>query len=154
VQQLNSLRLVRRPAHEATDMDLLTAMQSESYAINFPEQTFREHLFKPWLGSGIHRGEVWIYALERQVVGWLWLDLRRPRRRAHIVHVQVATDHWGRGIGRHIVEDGIAQARDAGRKRVTLSVTKSNARAMALYAHLGFSVLDDQGDRQTMVLEL
>jgi len=33
-------------------------------------------------------------------------------------------------------------------------VTKSNARAMALYAHLGFSVSEDMGDRQTMLLEL
>jgi len=135
-------------------MDLLTAMQSESYAINFPKYTFRTHLFRPWLGSGIHRGEVWVYTLDGEVVGWLWLELGRPRRRAHIVHVQVAKAHWGRGIGRRIVEDGIAQAKSAGRKKLTLTVTKSNARAMALYAHLGFSVLEDLGDRQTMVLEL
>ncbi|MGC9360478.1 MAG: GNAT family N-acetyltransferase [Anaerolineae bacterium] len=154
MQQLNSLRLVRRPAREATDMDLLTAMQSESYAINFPEQVFSEHLFRPWLGSGIRRGEIWIYTLDGEVVGWLWLDLKRPRRSAHIVHVQVATEHWGRGIGRRIVEDGIAQARDAGRKKLTLTVTKSNARAMTLYAHLGFAVTGDLGDRQMMLLEL
>ena len=145
MQELKSLCIVRRPACAATDMDLLTAMQSESYAINFPEQTFREHLFRPWLGSGIHRGEAWVYTLDGEVVGWLWLEL---------VHVQVATAHWGRGIGRRIVEDGVAQARSAGRRRLTLTVTKLNARAMALYAHLGFSVLEDLGDRQTMVLEL
>lgn len=154
MQQLNNLRLVRRPARAATDMDLLTAMQSESYAINFPEQTFRESLFRPWLGLGIRKGEIWVYTLDDEIVGWLWLDLRRPRRQAHIVHVQVATAYWGQGIGRRIVQDGIALARAAGRRRMTLSVTKSNARAMALYDHLGFSLLDDQGDRQTMVLEL
>jgi ribosomal protein S18 acetylase RimI-like enzyme len=154
VQQLNSLPLVRRPAREATDVDLLIAMQIESYAINFPEMTFREHFFRPWLSSGIHRREVWVYTLGDEVVGWLWLELKRPRRGAHIVHVQVATEHWGRGIGRRILEDSIAQARAAGRRHLTLTVTKSNARAMALYAHLGFSVSEDMGDRQTMLLEL
>ena len=150
----NSPSLARRPAREGSDIDVLTAMQSESYAINFPEQTFREALFRPWLGSGIRRGEVWIYTVGGETVGWLWMDLARPRRQAHIVHVQVATAAWGRGLGRRIVEDGIAQARAAGRTRVTLSVTKSNARAMALYRRLGFRVLEDQGDRQMMALEL
>jgi len=154
VQQLNSLCLTRRPACKDADMDLLTAMQSESYTINFPEQTFHEWLFRPWLESGIRRGEVWVYTQGAEIVGWLWLDLKRPKRQAHIVHVQVATDLWGQGVGRQIMQDGIAQARAAGRTKMTLSVTKSNARAMALYASLGFTVLEDEGDRQMMVLAL
>ena len=154
MEEPHRLELARRPARQDIDMDLLTALQSESYAINFPEQTFREALFRPWLSSGIRRGEVWIYTLDGTMVGWLWLDLQRPRRQAHIVHVQVATANWGRGLGRWIVEDAIAQARAAGRSRMTLSVTKANARAMALYESLGFQVLEDQGDRQMMVLRL
>lgn len=154
MEQPNSLCLTRRRAREDRDMDALTAMQSESYVINFPEQTFREALFRPWLSSGIRRGEVWVYALEGEMVGWLWLDLRRSRRQAHIVHVQVATPRWGCGLGRRIVEDAIEQARAAGCARMTLSVTKSNARAMALYAGLGFQLLEDQGDRQMMMLAL
>ena len=62
--------------------------------------------------------------------------------------------HWGQGLGRAIMEDAIALCALQGYGAITLNVTKSNARAMALYAHLGFVLEEDNQERQFMRLEL
>ena len=143
----------RRAVDVQRDYDRLLYMQRLNWQINFPGQVFFEPQFRFQLASGAKRGEIFIYEQECALVGWLWLDLSRPGM-GNIRHIQVEQAHWGKGIGRRIMEDAIGLYIGRKCRRVTLSVTKSNHRAMTLYEHLGFVVAEDLGERQRMALDL
>ncbi len=143
----------RRAAEYRRDAERLLAMQRLSWEINFAGRGFRESSFRMSLRAGIDHGDVFIYEDAGEAVGWLWLD-RYEAGIIHIRHIQVASEHWGEGIGRRIMEDAIATAVNEGRHAVTLNVTKSNRRAVSLYEHLGFRVVSDDGERQRMKLDL
>jgi len=143
----------RRLVELERDYDQLLAMQRQSFPINFPGRAFRPLSFDTALRSSVEYGEVYAYEVEGQLVGWLWLDWS-DFGVGHIRHIQVARAHWGQGYGRAIMEDAIRIVAEAGREAVTLNVTKSNKRAMALYTSLGFAVMEDYGDRQYMRLDI
>jgi len=143
----------RRAADYRRDAEGLLAMQRVSWEINFPGRAFREPSFRVSLRAGIDHGDVAIYEDGDEVVGWLWLD-RYEAGIVHIRHIQVTRGRWGQGLGRQIMGDAIAIVMKEGRRAVTLNVTKSNQRAVNLYAHLGFRVIADDGERQRMKLDL
>lgn len=143
----------RRPMRYAQDVDTLLEMHRRSWEINFPGRRFDPWAFKASLESSASRDEVVIYEEGDAIVAWLWLAFP-GRDTAHIRHIQVAEDHWGQGIGRRVMLDAIAAARARGRRILTLMVTKSNERAMALYRGLTFTVERDEGERQRMRLDL
>ncbi|MCE5259107.1 MAG: GNAT family N-acetyltransferase [Chloroflexi bacterium] len=147
------MKLERRLISFREDYSQLLAMQLESYAINFPGQEMMESWFHTSLEAASIFKRVWIYLSGNEIVGWLWLDWDEPEV-LHICHVQVKSTYWGNGIGRELVKDAMQIARDKGKTAITLNVTKSNERAMALYANLGFTVGQDNGDRQLMRYEL
>jgi ribosomal protein S18 acetylase RimI-like enzyme len=156
--------LRRRPLDPDSDYTGMVEAQRESWEINFPDDYFSESIFRASVRSAARRGEVFVYELEGgdvpvpdvpvAIIGWLWLDLGRPRAAVHIRHIQVAQEHWGKGFGRQIMEDAMALAVARGARALTLNVTKSNARAMNLYESLGFEVKEDSGPRQKMRLAL
>lgn len=76
------------------------------------------------------------------------------RKNGHIRHLQVLQSHWGRGIARRLIADAVALCCEQGCRTLTLNVTKANRRAMALYEHTGFVVVEDNGDLQRMLLVL
>lgn len=143
----------RRLVDVARNYDELLEMHRLSWDINFPGRQFYDAFFKGSLISGAEHGEIYVYEEDGEIVGWLWLDLRNPTT-GHVRHIQVAQSHWGQGIGRQIMEDAIRMCIEEGREALTLTVTKANVRAMALYASLGFEVAEDQGERQFMRLDL
>jgi len=135
------------------DYPSLLALQRVSWDINFPDREFYEHIFYTSLATAVRRGDVYVYEIDDQIVGWLWLDWGTPRT-CHIRHIQVAEGHGGQGLGRTILEDAMTLAAARGRRSLTLAVTKSNKRAMTLYDHAGLVLDQDQGDRQTMRIKL
>jgi GNAT superfamily N-acetyltransferase len=60
---------------------------------------------------------------------------------AHIEQVSVEPEHQGMGVGRSLIDQARTWAKDTGRPTVTLT-TFADVHA-PLYAHLGFSVLQD-----------
>ena len=144
----------RRAVDTDVDYDKLLQMQRQSWGINFPGLDFCEETFRGSLQASADRGEVFVYEIDGEIVGWLWLDLGIPRGNAHVRHVQVDGAHWGHTLGRHILEDAIGMCIQRGYRALTLNVTKSNARAMSLYEHLGFVMVEDRGERQCMSLQL
>lgn len=58
--------------------------------------------------------------------------------RAQIEGVRVAASHRSRGLGRHLFEDAIRRARDAGCGMVQLTTDASRADAGRFYESLGF----------------
>jgi len=142
----------KRPFDYARDIECVVAMQQRSFEINFPGEVFYEPAFRDSLKRLGKDEIVWVYEDEGRVVGWIWLDLGQGRRRIHVRHLQVIEERWGQGIGRRILEEAIALCRELERAEITLNVTKSNARAMALYRSLGFQKVSDWGERQFMIL--
>ncbi|MHB1294445.1 MAG: GNAT family N-acetyltransferase [Anaerolineae bacterium] len=143
----------RRLVDMSRDYNRLLAMQRVSWRINFEGRYFVEAAFRSSLRYAANRGMVWIYERDERVVGWLWLDLV-DERTCHIRHLQVEQEYWGQGDGREILDDAARLCAEFGRNVVTLTVTKSNQRAMALYASAGYVVAEDQGLRQFMKREV
>ncbi len=79
-----------------------------------------------------------------------------------IHNIAVHQDFRRRGLGRGLLENVIAKARERGSTRITLEVRKSNAVAQRLYQAVGFAVSgvrrgyysDDGEDALLMTLEL
>lgn len=69
-------------------------------------------------------------------------DIRRgaQTKSAHVAQLGIALgrDFRGQGLGRAILEDLVAWARNVGVRKVTLIVFATNLRAIALYRSLGF----------------
>lgn len=57
---------------------------------------------------------------------------------ADLHRIMVAPDHRGRGIGRALIEAGLAWVGERQGRRVLLEVEQDNAPALALYRRLGF----------------
>ncbi len=144
----------RRRIDVEADYPALLAMQRRSWEINFPGEILWEPAFRESLQRGIRTDDLFAYSEQGELIGWLWLDWRMGRRRAHIRHIQVVEEHWGQGYGKRILADAIALARERGCTVLSLNVTKSNERAMRLYAGLGFYVSQDLEERQEMRLNL
>ena len=147
-------RLERRAPDPRSDYGALLEMQRLSWGINFPDTAFCDEAFRRSLRAGIRRGEVHVYELDGTVVAWLWLDTSTPSISGHVRHIQVCRSQWGYGLGYRIMQDAVAMCIEAHCRALTLNVTKSNVRAMALYARLGFIKHKDHGDRQFMELTL
>ncbi|MEM7243705.1 MAG: N-acetyltransferase [Acidobacteriota bacterium] len=60
---------------------------------------------------------------------------------AHLPQVAVAPDCWGGGVGTALLLAAATSAREAGHSWLTLSVSRSNARAAEWYRRLGFQGL-------------
>jgi ribosomal protein S18 acetylase RimI-like enzyme len=146
--------LVRRAPDLAQDYPALLRMQRLSWEVNFPDLAFDDQTFVHSLRASSQLGQIYIYEVESTLVGWLWLDTSTPRISGHVRHIQVAQPFWGRGLGKRLLQDAIALCIEAHCRAVTLNVTKSNQRAMALYRSLGFLKLRDDEDRQFMELPL
>jgi ribosomal protein S18 acetylase RimI-like enzyme len=72
---------------------------------------------------------------------------------AHL-HIDLAERVRGRGFGRALVEQQLAQLRDRGAAGVHLDVAAGNANAIAFYRHLGFAPLIEVGDALVMGMTL
>ena len=142
----------RRALDLDRDYDRLLEMHRLSWEVNFPGRAFSELEFISSLRTA-PKDSVFVYELDSELVGWLWLEARYPGE-CHVRHIQVTQDHWGQGLGRQIMEDAIRVCQAKGVDAITLNVTKSNKRAVNLYTHLGFVVTKDRGERQGMRLAL
>lgn len=113
------------------DLDAVLAIEQAS----FNNPTTRE-----WYEGELKRPEVcFIYVLrtgELPVAGfcafWLVAD------QAHINNLAVRPELRGRGLGTHLLESILSEARHLGATSLTLEVRRSNVPARRLYAKAGF----------------
>ncbi len=69
------------------------------------------------------------------------LGTSRPDRHTALVEAVAVLPEWrGRGVGRRMMAEALAEARRAGRRRVALYVVEGNHVAIHLYTSLGFRV--------------
>lgn len=115
----------------AGDLDAVLAIEEAS----FNNPTTRE-----WYERELKRPEVcFIYVLrtpDSPVAGfcafWLVVD------QAHINNLAVRPELRGQGLGTHLLEAIVAEARHLGATSLTLEVRRSNIAAQRLYAKAGF----------------
>lgn len=65
----------------------------------------------------------------------------------YLAHLAVLPELRGQGVGRALIDQLLALARDAGRRRIVLDVAVSNPRAEALYRRAGFNVVGERISR-------
>ena len=113
------------------DLDAVLAIEEAS----FNNPTTRE-----WYEGELKRPEVcFIYVMrtpDHPVAGfcafWLVID------QAHINNLAIRPELRGRGLGTHLLESIVTEARHLGATSLTLEVRRSNVAAQRLYAKAGF----------------
>ena len=82
----------------------------------------------------------YVAEVEGKIVGWADIT---PRQKGSVRHIGelgmgVATDYWGHGIGKELLENVIKHSWKIGLTRLELEVISNNHAAIALYEHHGF----------------
>lgn len=148
--------LARHPEAFTSDADAEAAKPAASYLARFGDGAAdcRRFTLGAWIGPRLC-GAI---SCEND-------DRVKVRHIGHIVGMMVREEARGRGLGRALLHACIARARRTpGLEMLTLSVTGSNAAAVALYRAAGFDCYgrlpqaiklgDDYHDKDLMVLRL
>jgi ribosomal protein S18 acetylase RimI-like enzyme len=150
-----------RPATEGdiaflTDVVVVTTRAQGRLPEDFDEQEFRAG-FAEWTGEQVRgdagsdpggNSETSVIEIEGERAGRLRV-VRAPDH-VELAGIQLLPAHQGHGIGTHLVEQIVTDARKAGLP-VRLSVEKDNPRARALYERLGFVVVVEETDSEVLL---
>ena len=148
-----------RPATEhdvtfLTDVVIVATRAQGRLPADFDEPAFREG-FAEWTREQV-RGDAGSDAGGNSETSVIEIDGERAGRlrvvrapdHVELAGIQLLPAHQGHGIGTHLVEQIVTDARKAGLP-VRLSVEKDNPRARVLYERLGFvEVGDSEGETQ------
>ncbi len=110
------------------DLPAVAALERESYV--FP---WNDQIFADCLRVGYH---CVVVDTESGVAGYGVLSMGAGE--AHILNLCIADDWRRRGIGRGLLLDRLAHARDRGVRDAFLEVRRTNRAAIALYHDFGF----------------
>lgn len=77
-----------------------------------------------------------------------------PRAEADLLSICVLDEYRGKTVSRRLLEEFEQRVSAAGKKDVTLSVYKSNGRAIAFYKKMGYSVCEKGTDEYKMYKSL
>ncbi|WP_433375340.1 N-acetyltransferase family protein [Actinoplanes sp. CA-142083] len=140
--------LVRRVAHDLTERELYDAagllerLVAGGAALGWVDPPPAGEVRDLLTGLAEDDDAVLVVAGEQGRLHGLgyWRRYDRPTHRPHADVEKVAVDpaHQGRGLGRRIMIELIAAAREAGVEVLTLDQRGDNLRAAALYESLGF----------------
>lgn len=114
------------------------------------EQKFLGHLSAPplketrkWIMEAIEKGEIRLIAADgAQIVGWCDIETYEHEGFDHSgkLGMGVLKEYRRQGIGKQLLKEALAAARDRCLERVELDVYASNARAINLYKKFKFQV--------------
>ena len=120
--------LIRRMCRE--DLDGVTAIEEETFAIPWSRESFRQELERNVAARYL------VAETNGRVVGyagaWVILD------ESHITNIAVLEGFRGRGIGKQLTKALLQYLSNLGASYATLEVRVSNERAQHLYRSLGF----------------
>ena len=135
---------------DATPADLteLTAIYNALLETTTHEWTEQLHTVEErseWLAAKQASGHPALVAVEAdEVIGWAtYGDFRDSQRwpgyRFTIEHsIHVREDHWGRGVGRALIDALIERARREGKHVMVAGIDASNTGSIAFHERLGF----------------
>lgn len=115
----------------AADLPALLALESTFPGDRLSARQYRHHLRNP-------RARLRVAVADGRVSGSSLVLTRAGSRRARLYSIVVDPACRGRGLGRALAEDALAQAHDTGCERLDLEVRADNLSALALYQALGF----------------
>jgi ribosomal-protein-alanine N-acetyltransferase len=125
---------VQQPAHRVVPMtasrvEAVAAIEASAYAFPWSRGNFIDSLAAGYLAEVMldAAGDVLAYQVAMQGVDEL-----------HLLNLTVAPTHWGRGLGRHLLDRLVRHARGVPAGAVWLEVRQSNARARRIYERYGF----------------
>jgi len=116
-----------RPMTEA-DLDLVAALERESYPFPWSEGIFRDCLRVGYVCR--------VVELDLALIGYGVMS--HGAGEAHILNLCVRESMRGRGIGRNLLRHLLQQAAGAGMDEAFLEVRPSNLAAIRLYQSMGF----------------
>ena len=137
-----------RPATEhdvtfLTDVVIVATRSQGRLAEDFDEDEFRAG-FAEWtheqVRGQIEFSETSVIEIDGERAGRLRI-VRAPDHH-ELAGIQLLPAHQGHGIGTHLVEQFLVEARDAGLP-ARIAVEKDNPRARALYERLGFTKVEE-----------
>ncbi|WP_419948186.1 ribosomal protein S18-alanine N-acetyltransferase [Candidatus Palauibacter sp.] len=115
------------------DLPQVVAIEEESFATPWSEQTFRNLIRRPdaCLFSAVDEAE--------RIVGYaaVWF----AGREGELGDLAVAPDERRRGIGARLVDAVLAEARSRGARQIFLEVREGNRSAQGLYRSRGFEIV-------------
>jgi len=128
-------------------IDYVKLVAGESTFLTFPPEEFRRDISEE---EGIIMAHLAVPnrifilgVLDGEIAGILNVEATQKSRLRHRVEfgVTVKKKHWGRGIGRRLLEEAILWAKDSPMvEKLILEVVVSNEKAVNLYKKLGFEV--------------
>ncbi|MGH7927120.1 MAG: ribosomal protein S18-alanine N-acetyltransferase [Candidatus Binatia bacterium] len=129
------------------------AIERTAYAYPWSERFFRQEM-------QVECARSFLAELDGRIAGYILFWLLPGAIDIH--NSAVHQDFRRRGLGRSLLENVIAVARNRASSRITLEVRKSNTTAKRLYESIGFTVSgirkgyysDDGEDAFLMILEL
>jgi len=133
-----------RTATEA-DQDLLRELWEEFEADLDQEPYLRETWDEAWedLSTTVSDGVALIAEEDGRALGFVFCVLGdRGRKTAHVTDIYVRPEARRRGIGRALLAELVAPAREAELEHVSLEVLVRNPDARRLYERLGFTPVD------------
>lgn len=118
-----------RRAMELLDLAEVTEIEARAYPFPWTRGNFIDSIAAGYIAEVLVEGPALLgYFVAMHAVD----DL-------HLLNVTVAPDHQGRGHGQGLLHAVLAHAERLALPRVLLEVRRSNTRAQALYARLGFA---------------
>lgn len=131
---------------QATDSDLdamwricqavIAVGDALPFSDDFDRDTFRSH----WFGAHLS----FVAVTETNILGMYKFGANYPGLGSHVASAAylVSPEAQGRGIGRTLVQHGLAQAQEAGYMAMQFNyVVSTNAPAVELYRKLGFAIV-------------
>lgn len=136
--------LATRPFVPGADDDEWLDVNNRAFAWH-PEQSgwsvadLEERMSEDWFDPEGFR----VHEQDGRIVGFCWTKVHPPTDTdpalGEIFVIGVDPDHHGRGLGRALVEDGLAHLAARGLRTGMLHVEHDNTSARALYRALGFT---------------
>lgn len=137
---------VRLRTFRAGDADRFLAVNSRAFA-HHPEQGaldaegLASRMAEPWFRTE----DLLLAERDGEVVGFHWTKVHEAAPpefgRGEVYVLGVDPDHGGGGVGRALLDAGLAHLRDRGCDRVHLYVEASEERVVQLYRRAGFDVV-------------
>lgn len=157
IRWVNNTQIALRPFVFESDANAVCGFQEETYVLNFPDfrytpafaNAFRYDLRRASLDP-THGIYVLDNTREKQarkfpcIAGFLWLVITRNswsgERYGYINNLYIAPSYRNQGLGRELLRQTDDFFRSRGVSNIRLTVTQSNAAAIALYRASGFAV--------------
>jgi len=113
------------------DLDRVHEIETRGYGFPWPMGVFRDCLRA--------RYQCWVLEAEDCIAGYAIVSVAVGE--SHVLNICIDPAWQRLGLGRQLMNHVMAQAREAGAKRMLLEVRPSNLSARQLYESLGFNEL-------------